>query len=224
MYDEILSTSPQSTCWFKREVAYFHLAHADDPILTYNLNKAIHPRVKEGFATSTEDHVAFMSEYPDYQSLAEMHRPLFLTGVDESPEMPSKGKDALLLTSRIASWIQVDSPGFMPHKRHYRMFGLAVLHAAQTLRRHVAILIAGGKGLEIPNVSSSHSDELIEGQSSSSHIFGWRDFFDIIIRWRQLSAPGDPVWWTDQLTQKQYSERQGMVTYMHNGPAANVRS
>lgn len=31
------------------------------------------------------------------------------------------------------------------------------------------------------------------------HPLGWRDVFDIAVRWRQLSEPNDPVWWIDRL-------------------------
>jgi hypothetical protein len=34
---------------------------------------------------------------------------------------------------------------------------------------------------------------------SQVHPLGWRDVFDIAVRWRQLSEPNDPVWWIDQL-------------------------
>ena len=31
------------------------------------------------------------------------------------------------------------------------------------------------------------------------HVFGWRDWFDIAIRWRQYSEPMDVVYWLDRL-------------------------
>lgn len=223
MYDNVLKQRPHDSCWFRREIVYFYLQYADANVLTFNLNRLIHPRIKEGFATTSEDPDSFMKDYPEYESLAKKYRSLY-KGVDKAPELPPKGAELLRLTSRIAKWIQVDSPGFMPHERHYRMFGLAVLQAAQTLRMHVASLKSKGVGLDVPDVYSSHSDEVLRNVvKKDHHYFGWRDFFDIIIRWRQLSAPGDPIWWTDQLTQKQYSERQGMTTYMMNGVAYNVR-
>jgi hypothetical protein len=222
-YDEVLKIDPKNSCWFRREIVYFYLKHADDSVISFNLNKAIHPRIKEGFATSSYDHVEFMKGYPEYKSLAIMHSKL-AKGNDKPPKMPAKGYDVLKVTSKLGAWIQVDSPGFMPHKRHYRMFGLAVLQVAQTLRMHVASIKKTGRGVEVPDSYTSHSDGIkVKTAKPNHHEFAWRDLFDIIIRWRQLSAPGDPIWWTDQLTQKEYSERQGMTTYMLNGQGVNVR-
>lgn len=30
------------------------------------------------------------------------------------------------------------------------------------------------------------------------HVFGWRDVFDTVVRWRQLSEPMDVVYWLDR--------------------------
>ena len=30
------------------------------------------------------------------------------------------------------------------------------------------------------------------------HVFGWRDLFDTVVRWRQLSEPMDVVYWLDR--------------------------
>ena len=224
IFDRLLEMNPKDSAWFKREVTYFYWKYLDENVLNFNINREIHPRVKEGYATSAQDHEEFMKDYPDYESLAMKYG--YLMQKDEgSFEMPEQGEQLLSLTAELASWVQVDSPGFTPHKRHYRMFGLAVLHAAQTLRMHVKSLISSGRGLEVPDSHSSHSDGVkLNVVKDNHHAFGWRDFFDIIVRWRQLSAPGDPIWWTDQLTQKQYHERQGMTTYMLNGVGVNVPS
>ena len=42
----------------------------------------------------------------------------------------------------------------------------------------------------LPAESSSSSDPL--SSDSSSHAFGWRDLFDVAVRWRQISEPNDP--------------------------------
>ena len=46
-----------------------------------------------------------------------------------------------------------------------------------------------------PSSSGSRISTLSAISRSSSHIFGWRDFFDIAVKWRQVSEPNDPVWW-----------------------------
>jgi hypothetical protein len=58
------------------------------------------------------------------------------------------------------------------------------------------------------------------GHCSSSrdpHTFGWRDLYDICIKWRQVSEPNDPVWWVDLLTKEQFTEGFGSHTPMITG-------
>lgn len=220
--DDILKEDPKDSAWFKREIVFFYWKYLDENVLSFNINREIHPRVKEGYATSARDQEEFMKDYPEYESLSRKYRYLMQSD-DLLFETSDKILELLSITKGLTKWIQVNSPGFMPHKRHYRMFGLAVVHAAQTLRMHVASLKTSGRGLEVPDSYSSHSDGIeVNVVKDHHHAFGWRDFFDIIVRWRQLSAPGDPIWWTDQLTQKQYHERQGMTTWMLNGVGVNV--
>lgn len=57
----------------------------------------------------------------------------------------------------------------------------------------------------------SHTSEdplLVTGGSSNAeaHVFDWRDAFDVLVLWRQLSEPNDPVWWVDLLTPEQFAE------------------
>lgn len=62
---------------------------------------------------------------------------------------------------------------------------------------------------------------VMSGQSSSfhrkPHKFGWRDAFDIAVRWRQLSEPNDPVYWVDLLSPEQYAEGFGSQTPLITG-------
>jgi hypothetical protein len=69
--------------------------------------------------------------------------------------------------------IQNRSAGYLPNHRQYRMCGLAVLECAQTLKSVWAA------GLAVDGKVSSGKRE--------PHQFGWRDMFDICVRWRQLS-------------------------------------
>jgi hypothetical protein len=61
----------------------------------------------------------------------------------------------IALSADLGSWIQLDSPGFVPNRRQHRMFGFAVLQAAAVLRRHVELIRMEGVGVEIPNSMSS---------------------------------------------------------------------
>jgi hypothetical protein len=67
----------------------------------------------------------------------------------------------------------------------------------------------------------------VAGKTSSGikhdHKFGWRDMYDISVRWRQISEPNDPVWWVDQLTPEQFSEGFGSHTPIITGQCNVVR-
>jgi hypothetical protein len=90
------------------------------------------------------------------------------------------------------------------------MCGLAVIELAQRL-----------KDLWIRGINQ------VDGKSSSGnchpHEFGWRDLYDILIKWRQYSEPNDPVWWVDLLTAEQFEEGFGSHTPMITGQMRVVR-
>jgi hypothetical protein len=48
-------------------------------------------------------------------------------------------------------------------------------------------------------------------------LFDWRDAFDVVVRWRQLSEPNDPVWWIDRLSPEAFQEGFGLQTPLVNG-------
>jgi len=104
------------------------------------------------------------------------------------------------------------APGYLPNKKQQRFAGLATIHAAQVLRKY---------WIQRKNV-------LVNGKSSTQkdgkdHTFGWRDLYDIIIIWRQVSEPNDPVWWVDLLTEEQFTEGFGSHTPMVVGQCNVVR-
>jgi hypothetical protein len=55
------------------------------------------------------------------------------------------------------------------------------------------------------------------------HEVYYRDFFDIAVKWRQLSEPNDPVWWIDLLPREVYEEGLGLQTPMWSGECAVPR-
>ena len=219
-FDIILKNNPKSHVWFGKEVSMFYWETLDKNRRSFNIDKDIHPGIKEGHAIHTKSPEEFIREYPEYENLSTKFQHLRIE--DQRPiEVPGKTDELLLLTAELARWVQVDSPGFMPNKRQYRMFGLAVLEAAQTLRRHIISLRVSGRGLEVPDSYSSRTDNISNEQQA--HTFTWRDFFDIIVRWRQVSAFGDAVWWTDSFPKKEYKERHGITTWILDGSGSNVR-
>jgi hypothetical protein len=48
-------------------------------------------------------------------------------------------------------------------------------------------------------ISGTAAGESFGSSRGGKHALGWRDVFDIAVRWRQVSEPNDPVWWIDRL-------------------------
>jgi hypothetical protein len=112
------------------------------------------------------------------------------------------------------------------------MFGLVVLQMAELLQKHYNILRSDkSSGLLISNqaVSMKHLeskeyfDNYIEQRfpddNDDHHFMGWRDLFDLSVKWRQLAEPHDVVLWIDcTQAQEEGNEKVGLQTYLyHNG-------
>jgi tetratricopeptide (TPR) repeat protein len=112
----------------------------------------------------------------------------------------------LVTNARISEWIQLSSPGFITNKRIHTSFGLSALAAAQALAEHVYLRHTQKVGLLVKNsaVSKLHYfgvkicssspfrtvKETVEAGTAcvaGYHVFGWRDYFDIIVKWRQVT-------------------------------------
>lgn len=139
-------------------------------------------------------------------------------------EQPDAVEGVLRAASPIGPGIQLRCPGFLSNSRQHRMFGLASLELAQLVRKHWDSLKAGGAGAMVPDAGSSKlGPRPVGGRSpaagggAAEHPIGYRDLFDVAVRWRQLSEPNDPVWWIDRLTPSAFQEGFGLQTPMVNG-------
>lgn len=168
------------------------------------------------------------------------------SGIDT--EKKNTFKKLLSYTLPLTNIMQLNSPGFIPNKRQRTMFGITVLQMAQTLRSHLMSVKIGGPGLEVNDIVSSkdYSDNSNDDSNSNSnkssnkssndtssssskrgvlksHSFSWRDFFDIVVKWRQISEPNDPVWWIDRLPAKAFKDGFGLQTPIVNGQLKTIR-
>jgi len=55
------------------------------------------------------------------------------------------------------------------------------------------------------------------------HWLRWRDAFDVLVRWRQISEPFDPVFFIDRLTPQAFQEGFGLQTPLISGQQRNPR-
>ena len=56
----------------------------------------------------------------------------------------------------------------------------------------LCVILCGG-------VADDEGEGAEGGDTAGYHVFGWRDWFDIAIRWRQYCEPMDVVYWLDRL-------------------------
>jgi len=93
------------------------------------------------------------------------------------------------------------------------MGGMGILELAQRLRE-----FWGTK-----KMMNSAESKRSSGLNSIEHTFGWRDMYDVLVKWRQYSEPNDPVWWVDLLSPEQFAEGFGSQTPLISGQMHVVR-
>jgi tetratricopeptide (TPR) repeat protein len=132
-------------------------------------------------------------------------------------------REALSAAAPLRAVFQPVEFGFRAHFTKIRALSLGALDMAQTLRRHARCLALGYDGLFVSAASSSsyphiNADDfasrrltgfeipsvcakegIIAASNFSYRAFGWRDFFDIGVRYRQFADFSDNVWWHDNI-------------------------
>jgi len=116
-----------------------------------------------------------------------------------------------------------------------RQLGFSALQLGQRLLQHwqqlaAAAAVHNGETTssldeitpQVPNAWSSRSPSYYHESAPTTsshhhHLFDWRDAFDVVVRWRQLSEPNDPVWWIDRLSPEAFQEGFGLQTPLVNG-------
>eukprot|EP01104_Vermistella_antarctica_P011610 TRINITY_DN3259_c0_g1_i1.p1 TRINITY_DN3259_c0_g1~~TRINITY_DN3259_c0_g1_i1.p1 ORF type:complete len:828 (-),score=152.43 TRINITY_DN3259_c0_g1_i1:364-2847(-) len=204
-YDFCVSKKEDHITWYNREIALYVHRNLDKPVRRLNMDNDLDPFFKEAWCKRL--HPAILHGYTRQPRLDPS-----IPDVDVTCTTP-KSKDAERLiraAGPLGSKLQLDSPGYLANKRQHRMCGLAVLEIAQTLQ---TLWREKGSNQTVDNGS----------RERHRHKFGWRDMFDIAIRWRQYSEPNDPVWWVDLLSPEQFREGFGSHTPMVTGQTKVVR-
>lgn len=224
-FEQILLLDKEHYCQVLVDIIYFYCSHLDEPMNAVCIDSLFDPLLKEVSSkrlkvpTSTSDaqHRAYSCSRTtlienSYQLVNNLRR------IDSNSEF-NKLQQILRISSRFGGWIQLDTPGFLPNARQQRMFGLAVMEMASALRMHCKSLVDGRGGLVVNDIGSSNRISNVSG----THVFGYRDFFDIVVKWRQISEPNDAVWWIDRLTPSSFEEGFGLQTPMVNGELKCIR-
>jgi hypothetical protein len=144
-----------------------------------------------------------------------------LDELDPSYHVDPELNRILEISRGLSHWIQLDTPGFLSNTRQHKSFGLATLHMAKKLSQHCDLIISqcddqlsaassstnasdleGNYGLKVLNYGASGCGSVatnaLDDEEGNTHSFMFRDFFDIVVKWRQISEPNDPVWWIDR--------------------------
>ena len=207
VFKSILEIDNDSYIWFQRQILITIWKNIDVSLNTINLDKLIDSTVKEGFC-KRYSWKSFVS--PNYKELDVPK----LSNIQQNNNLDKEKKKYLNLADKLGSWIQLNCKGFLKNVRQQRQFGLAVIEMANNLFMHCK------KGeLFVDNSASS----TITNYISTNHSFSWRDYFDIAIRWRQISEPNDAVWWIDLLTQDGFNQGFGLQTPIINGQLKTFR-
>ena len=207
--------SPCIWAWYQREMACYLQSVFDRKLNTFHFSRPLHSLFKE-LLTKRQPPKELLRRGKGYEKIySETERAkinddvVYKRSIRQVEDGSQKTNLALLLPHvlRYGKLLQLKSPGFLSNRRQHRQCGYAILEMAQTIRREwrqEKPTICSGK------VSSSH-------ELGHAHPFGWRDFFDIAVKWRQFSEPNDPVFWIDNMTKEAFEEGFGLQTPMITG-------
>ena len=229
-YEQILAIDKKHSSLFKKELLYYIAYKAHSPLHSYSPDVELESVIRI-YSTQVSDSILPMTltSYSKRKGYQISRKPLF----KPSQEFTDSASYLLVQTSVYSSWISLNSPGFVPNQRMFAVFGLSVLQIVQSLTTHVQLLKHGKVGLTVTDSSISKANYY--GSKSCSfksnncpqghHIFGWRDFFEIAVRWRRICEPLDTVWWLDTLPLASTTdERLNVKTFMlTNGHTRNFR-
>jgi len=198
-YNTLVNTYPDHVTWYNKEVALFCHRHLDRKISQFNIDRQMDPYLKEAWCKRLNPAtlVAYTCQPQINSSIP-----------DVSSDKSIVSEDAYTIIKESAPFaekIQLHSPGYAKNVRQHRMAGISIIELAQALKK---VWDAGGN-LKVQGKGSSHNEK--------QHLFGWRDMYDIAIKWRQFSEPNDPVWWVDLLSPEQFAEGFGSHTPMITG-------
>ena len=197
LYDAVILEDAQSSgggqpgadainAWFNKEIAVCFWSKLDEDVYAWDLDREVDAIVKEGWCKRT-DYRQVKSHGKSAELLLRIASAKVKTVDEGKRELSAVLARLAEVSSKIGSFIQLKSPGFISNRRQHRQFGLAVLEASQSMKR----------------------------DSPSS--LTWRECFSIIVKWRQLSEPNDPVWWIDQLPMASFEEGFGLQTPLVSG-------
>jgi hypothetical protein len=194
------------------ELLFFYWAHLKVPFSHLFIDRSVHPSIKDAWckglpwtAPSRDTRVTDLVPSLKAKEIILMAEPS-----DNSiiwPEYVTVGKiEFVRFADKFGESIQLNSVGFLRNSRQHRMFGLAVVHMASALQSTIFL-----------------TSEEFHAVDSTRKFIEWRQFFDIAVKWRQISEPNDPVWWIDGFPTKSFADGFGLETPIFSGQLKVIR-
>jgi hypothetical protein len=182
--DEVRTS--QYLAWYLREMALLAFHSLDRPFCRICLDCELPALFKELWckkAAPTDELVATYSRQP----------PLPRDPPAPPPPPPALEVSELTrLADAFGRLLQNRHQGFMPNLRQQRAAGLGAMELGQALLELIGARRSGLPALMVPSLGSSGPAASSPG-AQQQHRFGWRDAMDLVVKWRQLSEPGDQV-------------------------------
>merc|ERR1711871_251807 len=172
--------------FYQREWAIYQLRNLDRDVRTFNPDREVNPYFKE-FFTMRESPRTLVHELGYVpQVIPQMDKPHDVVFQPSIGHLDSSEQRRILEAQQIyfPASLQLQSPGFLSNQRQHRQAGLAILTIAQQLRKH------WHKISEYTSESQPylvmHGDGGSDSKNPVDHAYGWRDVFDVAVKWRQL--------------------------------------
>ena len=188
-YSALLRYEPGHQCYYQKELVLYLHKKLDTNMAAFNPDVDLDAYFKEAYCKRHPTTHPRLCNYVPQRPLSTKIPDVKLSDTAPTPEM----KKLVDISRHFGKLIQLRTPGFLSNLRQHRMCGLAILHMAQQAAAHFrqgAKGASSGEGVPLAfNPKGSSKD------NGKQHEFGWRDFVDISVKWRQVSEPNDPVFW-----------------------------
>lgn len=247
-FDSAITLRPEHPAWYQRQLALFYHHHLDTPLSSFNIDAALSTEFKEAWCKRNPPTSQLPKQPGIQKAIADVN-----LNPSASPWLLTAEMASLIdFASKVGKWVHQDSPGFLKNRRQIAMAGFAAIELAQALRQawgkptKTTTPTTSAKNGHTPQAKgkngpskakttasqtasheTSSTTSKVDGKSSSkergAHAFGWRDMYDIVVKWRQYSEPNDPVWWVDLLTKEAFSEGFGSHTPIITGQCKVIR-
>ncbi|XP_042387598.1 suppressor of RPS4-RLD 1-like isoform X1 [Zingiber officinale] len=231
----------QCLAFYQKEVALYTASKVNSEFCWFDIDGDIDPLFKEYWCKRQHPHYVcerVFRQPPLKESLKKGR-------LKKQDFVVTKHKHVLLQAADVLGQkVQYNCAAFLSNRRQYRMAGLAAIEVAQKVAKYWRFLRHANKNGKrnrkkerismvsqnrggvccsttgLSESSTLHSSN--EERSASGRHLSWHDVYSIVVKWRQISEPCDPVVWINKLSEE-FISGFGSHTPMLLGQAKVVR-